>query len=137
MPKIFPAMKAVIVNDEKFLIIRQKIGETAIWDLPGGKIEYDENPYDALFREVKEETCLQIEIIKPLGVFWYYRIENKDQVICNTFLCKIKDNNFIIKNSGVGDKIDEFKWVTKKEFLSGVYNESPESLKRLIETLKI
>ena len=36
------------------------------WDLPGGFLDEDENPLDALKRELKEEAALQIE---PLEFF--------------------------------------------------------------------
>lgn len=37
------------------------------WEFPGGKIETDENPQDALKREIKEELKSEIEIISSLG----------------------------------------------------------------------
>ena len=36
-----------------------------MWLPPGGHIELDEDPEEALFREIKEETGLDVEIIAP------------------------------------------------------------------------
>ena len=44
----------------KFLVLKQDIKGQSLWDLPGGKIEYNEDPYFTLKREVKEETNLEI-----------------------------------------------------------------------------
>ncbi len=39
------------------------------WGAPGGAIEPDESPYDAVVREVREETGLDVEPIALRGVF--------------------------------------------------------------------
>lgn len=39
-------------------------------DIPGGIVEYDESPYDACRREVKEEIGLDLEIGRLLVVDW-------------------------------------------------------------------
>src|SRR6266566_3582294 len=40
-----------------------------LWDLPGGFLHEDEHPLDALHREIREETALDVEPIDFLG-FW-------------------------------------------------------------------
>ncbi|MFH1427991.1 MAG: NUDIX hydrolase [Patescibacteria group bacterium] len=90
MQKVFTAVKAIIVNKNKFLVIKEIINNKTVWDLPGGKIEYGETPYETLKREVKEEIGLDIEIIKLAGIFWFFKVDNKKQVVCNAFLCNLK-----------------------------------------------
>ena len=51
---------AFIVYDNRVLLIHhKKIGR---WLSIGGHIELDENPEEALFREIKEECGLEVEI---------------------------------------------------------------------------
>ena len=54
---------AVIVNDAGKLLITQRAKHSShagLWEFPGGKIEDNESPYDALFREIHEEVGLTI-----------------------------------------------------------------------------
>ena len=66
------------------------------YDLPGGKVEPGEDPNHALIREVKEETGLDIEIVKPYNV-WTDTLEYnngkesvKECIIEIDFMLKIK-----------------------------------------------
>lgn len=38
------------------------------WTLPGGKVEHAEDPYDAVVREIAEETGYQVAVERLLGV---------------------------------------------------------------------
>ncbi len=50
-----------IVYDDKVLLVNHpRYGK---WIPVGGHIELDENPEEALFREIKEETGLEVEIL--------------------------------------------------------------------------
>jgi len=53
---------AIIQKDNKFLIGRRGPNEKSpgLWEFPGGKIERNENAYEAVIREIKEETNLTI-----------------------------------------------------------------------------
>jgi len=39
------------------------------WNLPGGRMEDNETPWEAAIREVKEETSLDVKIDKLIGVY--------------------------------------------------------------------
>lgn len=121
MPQVLSAVKAIICSKNRFLVLKHAIGNSFLWDIPGGKIKFGESPYEALFREIKEETGLDVEIIKLLGLWWYFRQDDK-QVICTTFVCK--PLYFDINLFG-----DRFRWMTKIEFLSEKTSFVNESLK--------
>ncbi len=53
-----PAVYAFIVKNNKVLLSKQWDG----YDFPGGGIELGENTEDALIREVKEETGLEVSV---------------------------------------------------------------------------
>ena len=65
----FPvSIKAIIIDKNKVLCLKNERNE---WDLPGGKIEFNEDIENCLIREIKEETNLSVEnlnILKPLNL---------------------------------------------------------------------
>lgn len=59
-----PVVTCTVYYKDKFLVIRRhdkakKFGGT--WGFPGGKVEVGETVIGALTREIKEETCLELD----------------------------------------------------------------------------
>jgi 8-oxo-dGTP pyrophosphatase MutT (NUDIX family) len=52
------------------------------WTLPKGKVEPNETPEDCAVREVKEETGLRCEIVRPLGCTAYVDRRGRSKVAC-------------------------------------------------------
>jgi len=52
----------------RLLITRRRTGQVfaGLWELPGGKIERDESPQQAVVRELREEVGIEIEPIHAL-----------------------------------------------------------------------
>jgi 8-oxo-dGTP diphosphatase len=70
-----PTAGAVCLDGEgRVLLVRRAHAPFAgYWDLPGGFLEEGEHPLDALRRELREETGLEVEPERFLGVWtdWY------------------------------------------------------------------
>lgn len=62
------AVKALVVRDGHVLLARNspRGPRPGTWSLPGGGVEHGEAPYDALVREVAEETGLQVRSARLL-----------------------------------------------------------------------
>ena len=58
--KIFNRITAIIIQDGKLLLLKQDTDNGRSWSLPGGKQEPHESVGEALVREVKEETGLDV-----------------------------------------------------------------------------
>jgi ADP-ribose pyrophosphatase YjhB (NUDIX family) len=62
------AAYAVIIEDGRLLLSRLVNSNRQLWILPGGGIDHGEDPYDAVIREVFEETGYRAEVDRLLGI---------------------------------------------------------------------
>lgn len=70
------AAYAVCIEDGRVLLARyvspkgegEGEGQGSWWTLPGGKVEHAEDPFDAVIREVAEETGCEAVVERLLGV---------------------------------------------------------------------
>jgi len=73
-----------------------------LWNLPGGTLESCEAPWDGAKREVKEETGLDVEIVKLSGI---YSKSDKNDIVFS-FICKIVGGEITLNDEA--DKIEYF-----------------------------
>ena len=63
--KVIRVVAAIIIDGGKVFATQRGYGEFKDgWEFPGGKIEADELPEDAIIREIKEE--LDTELLVPV-----------------------------------------------------------------------
>ena len=75
---------AVIFNDKNEILLCHRT-DRDMWNLPGGGVENGEAPWEAVVREVKEETGLDVRPTKLLGI---YPKPGKGDIVIN-FLCEV------------------------------------------------
>jgi ADP-ribose pyrophosphatase YjhB (NUDIX family) len=108
---------AVIINEGKIILVKRGVepgkGE---WSIPGGLIELGETVRDAVIREAKEETGLDVEIFvdRPIDAFDNIDIDEKGgfhyHFVLMEFLTRPKSGT--LKSSS--DAVDA-KWVPLEE----------------------
>jgi ADP-ribose pyrophosphatase YjhB (NUDIX family) len=81
-PKHIVSAASIVVNEKNEILLIK--GPRRGWEMPGGQVEEGESLSQAAIRETKEESGIDIEIIKFCGIF-----QNVGNSICNTlFLAK-------------------------------------------------
>ncbi|CAM3127143.1 NUDIX hydrolase [Paenibacillus sediminis] len=81
-PKHIVSAAAIVINDKNEILLIK--GPRRGWEMPGGEVEEGESLSQAAIRETKEESGIDIEIIKFCGIF-----QNIGNSICNTlFIAK-------------------------------------------------
>jgi len=90
------AVKSFIVNNRnELLLIKRRDNDPhtpGAWEIPGGRLELGEDPFEGLKRETKEETGLDVEVLNPLKVHHFTR-EDGQKITMITFLCKPVSNS--------------------------------------------
>jgi 8-oxo-dGTP diphosphatase len=62
------AVSAAIIRDGRILVARRARGPAlGVWTLPGGVVEAGETLTEALVREIKEETAMEVEPVALAG----------------------------------------------------------------------
>ena len=80
--KHFVSAATIVLNDQKEILLIK--GPMRGWEMPGGIVEEGESLKGAAIRETKEESGIDIEVLKFCGIF-----QNVNRSICNTlFLAK-------------------------------------------------
>lgn len=138
MPKVIASIKALIKDQNKYLILKAERNNMVYRDLPGGKIKYGEGPFKALKREINEETNLEVAGFKSIGVWYFYSATNKHQVVCSTFVCQVvnPEKLDIHKNPASKENIIEANWLTKEQILALKDPSINQSLAKLIKQLE-
>jgi len=81
-PKHIVSAATIVINEQREILLIK--GPRRGWEMPGGQVEERESLKEAAIRETKEETGIDIEVLKFCGVF-----QNVNNSICNTlFLAK-------------------------------------------------
>jgi ADP-ribose pyrophosphatase YjhB (NUDIX family) len=99
-----PGSQALVERDGKVLLGRRRFDPSAgLWDLPGGFVDETEHPLDALHRELREETGLEIEPTELLGI--WMQAYGERTVLCLTWIARPAGGE-----EQAGDDLVELRW---------------------------
>ena len=122
------ALLALIDPDNRILISRRLHNKPmgGMWEFPGGKIENEEMPEDALIREIKEELSINISksCIAPLA--FSTAIYGSNNFLLLLYVCRVWEGNIEIK------EVEEIKWVEKKDLRKYIMPKGNDGLVAMI-----
>lgn len=121
----------LVVKDEKVLLVRQYRYAVSdyTWEIPAGKLELNEDPYNCGIRELEEESalgCKKMELICEM---------HSTPGFCTEKIYIYKAiNPYPIENPKPMDEDEdiEIKWFTLKEALSMIYTKEITDAKTII-----
>jgi nucleoside triphosphatase len=108
-----PTVGALILNKENKALLLKSNKWRGYWVIPGGHIELGEDMEDALRREIKEETNLNIRGIKLLGLqqcVYSGNFHERKHFIFIDFICRTEESGVALN-----DEHQEYKWVALEE----------------------
>jgi 8-oxo-dGTP diphosphatase len=105
--KIIRVVAAIIKCDDKIFATQRGYGEFKDgWEFPGGKIEQDETPQEALKREIREELETDLEVGDLFDTIEYDYPEFHLSMGC--YRCTIRSGSLTLKEH------EAAKWLTKE-----------------------
>jgi 8-oxo-dGTP diphosphatase len=121
------AVGIIIDNQQRILISKRPAHKLkgGFWEFPGGKIEENESPEEALIREVKEEVGIQVLKLEKLLQYHHHYTEHS--ALLEVFV--------ITRFVGAAESLEgqEIQWITIDEWTNFRFLEANI---KIIETLK-
>lgn len=133
-PIMVTAAMCIIYDKEKGILLEKRT-DNGMWCVPGGALELGETLEEALRREVKEETSLDIFNPKlfdvKAGVHMVY--PNKDEVYYTDVVYEINEYKGELKPDA---ESKELRWVPVNELPDNIMPTQIEYIEKFINTLK-
>jgi len=124
------AVKSFIINDSgELLIIKRRdndVHKPGVWEIPGGRLDPGEDPFEGLKRETKEETGLEIEVKNPLRIHHFTR-DDGQIITMIVFVCRPLNDGIELSEEHTA-----YEWAT----LDGAYDKIVDSFKDEITEYK-
>jgi ADP-ribose pyrophosphatase YjhB (NUDIX family) len=127
------AVKAIILENKKVLILKQVVDDKIFFALPGGRINAD-NFENELVREIKEETNLDIKVDKYIAD-WSFTRKNGDVTNCKIYRCYPLNKSLSADHSENYENIQEFLWLTANEIHAKDFPMDEQLKKIILNTL--
>ena len=99
----------LIEGDSQVLLLKRTLSKDEApgqWETGSGRVEQGESAMEAVLREAREETGLDVEVLGPLDTFHFYRGPMREETIAITFHCRASAGPVVLSSEH-----DEAKWV--------------------------
>jgi len=121
---VFSIGAFAIIFDEQRRVLLCHRRDMDVWNLPGGGVESRELPTEAVIRETKEETGLEVDVERLIGV---YGKADKDELVF-AFTCRVVGGQLVVT-----DEADECRYF---EIENIPPNTSPKQAARIQDAVR-
>ncbi len=127
-----PAACALCVDDAGRILLGRRARDpyAGLWDLPGGFLDENEHPIEALRRELAEETGLDVE---PTEWFGAFLVPYGDGPGARTVLNLVWRARVIGGEEQAADDVSELRWFSRAELPPLDEIAMPEALRAWLE----
>jgi len=125
----------VLIHSGKVLIVQRAADEkyfAGYWEVPSGKKELHETVKVAAKREFREETGIDVEVVKPIDVFNYDWEDEKEIREATQIVFLVKPTGEV--NVKLSSEHQNFAWISESEI--DKYNFSEETKEIIRKALK-
>ena len=121
------AQKAIIVKNNKVLLLRDPRMTEVIWEIPGGRMNIDEEPRAAVAREIMEELGVAVTVGEVVYMEQFFQSNEGKRAFVIVYEAFLVDENadFVLS----ADEVSEIAWVPKEEI--GNYPLFPDYVRAL------
>jgi 8-oxo-dGTP diphosphatase len=125
------AVDAVVIRDGKVLLVKRRNEPyKGMFALPGGFVEYGERTEEAVLRELKEETDMEGEIAKLVGVFSDPQRDPRKHVVSIAYLVEPHS-----ERAKAGDDAVDCQWIDTGN-LGKLAFDHAEIIKKALEMIR-
>ena len=112
-----------IIFDEQGRVLLCHRRDYDLWNLPGGGLSHGESLWDGVKREVKEETGLEVKIVRLSGI---YDKPDKNEIVFS-FICRVVGGQ-----TTLNDEADQIKYFEANKLPK---NTSPKHVLRIHDAI--
>lgn len=103
---------AIVEHDGKFLLVDEYANGQRVLSQPGGHIEADESPEQAVTREVLEETGCAVQCEDMIGVYLWIHPQTRQQFLRIMYAAKFLDCD---ESRALDDGVIARRWMTYQD----------------------
>lgn len=128
----------ILIENDRILLIEHLKKNKRYWLVPGGGVDWGESTAEALIREYKEETNLDIDVDKFLFLSETIAPNKQKHVINLYFQVRVLKNSIEEMRIGNEKNLMDLRFITKEEIEEiKLYPNIKEQLKQLLNKEEI
>lgn len=130
------SVEIVILQNQRVLLTKRAddaVIAPGVWNVPAGKVKYEEVPIEAMYREAKEEMNLEVQLIKELDVRAFKGTSTQEEYYRCVFTYLVKPKNNDISTLKINSEHSQYAWVDKDDLLQDKYGSLHPHLRSLLQ----